>query len=313
VPPPSPTRCISVCIVNWNTRDDLLACLTALRDHPHVAGEQEVIVVDNASEDGSAPSVQADWPDVRLIANPANENYAHGTNQALSAATGDALLLLNPDARVTAGALNALAAALDAEPAVAAVAAKLIFDDGIVQSSVRGFPTPAAVLWDILGLARLFPKSRRFAAYRMPWFDYQQPGIAPQPMASCLLLRRSALDAIGPMDERFALFFNDVDWCLRAYADGWKIVYAPDAVIVHGHGGTTRRVRKAAVWESHRALLRLWAKHYKETTPTPFYVLMVAIVTLGAWARTGCWGKSLGRDGGEAAPADLHLELERAG
>jgi GT2 family glycosyltransferase len=304
---------LSVCIVNWNTHDDLRACLRALETHPYMRGEQEILVVDNASADGSADMVRAEFPGVNLIANAANENYAHGTNQALAAATGDLILLLNPDVEVLPGALDRLAGALTADRKIGAVAARLMYPDGRTQPSVRGFPDPLPVLYDILGLARLFPKSRTFGAYRMTYFDYEQDGSAPQPMASCFMLTRQALEAVGPMDERFPLYFNDVDWCLRCRDAGLEILYLAGAKVLHGHGGTTRRVRKAAVWESHRALLRLYEKHYRKNTPRLLYALLTALITLGAWARTGRWGERLGRHGGETTPESLHRELEREG
>lgn len=282
MPSPSPLSSISACIVNWNTRDELRACLHSLP--PAV----EAVVVDNASEDGSAAMVRSEFPGARLIANERNENYARGTNQAIDAATGDAILLLNPDVEVTASALETLATALAANPKRAAVAPKLVHGDGRVQRSIRGFPEPGPLLWDILGLARLFPRSRRFGAYRMTFFDYDKPADdVPQPMASCLLIARAALEKIGPMDETFPLFFNDVDWCLRAHRAGFSIAYTPDAVVVHAGGASTKKARVDATWESHRALLRFTKKH-AELTPT-----LRALVTLGAWVRTGRWGRSL--------------------
>lgn len=304
---------LSVCIVNWNTCDDLRACLRALAAHPYTHGAQEIIVVDNASADASAEMVRTEFPRVTLIANATNENYAGGTNQALGAATGDLILLLNPDVEVLPGALDTLADALTADPKIGAVAARLMYTDGRTQPSVRGFPDPLPVLYDILGLARLFPKSETFGAYRMTYFDYEQNAPAPQPMASCFLLTRKALEAVGPMDERFPLYFNDVDWCLRCRNAGREIWYISGAKVLHGHGGTTRRVRKAAVWESHRALLRLYEKHYRKNTPRLLYALLTALITLGAWARTGRWGERLGRHGGETTPESLHRELEREG
>ncbi|MBC8104575.1 MAG: glycosyltransferase family 2 protein, partial [Cytophagales bacterium] len=290
--------------------DDLRACLEALARYPFTGGDQEVIVVDNASWDGSAAMVRGEFPGVRLIANHANANYAKGTNQALATATGDYLLLLNPDARVAAGTLDTLTRFLAAHPGAGAVASKLVGRDGVVQRSVRGFPDPRSVLWDLLKLPRLFPG---LGSYRQIGFNYEKAQIAPQPMASCFLLTRPAYEAVGPMDERFPLYFNDVDWCLRARKASLEVWYSPDAIAVHGYGGTTQQVRRAAVWESHRALLRLWGKHYRETTPRLFYVMMTGIVTLGAWARTGRWGESLGNNGGETTPENLHRELERAG
>ncbi len=270
-------------------------------------------MVDNASADGSAQMVREEFSDVRLIENDTNRNYAAGTNQALAAATGDLLLLMNPDVEVLPGSLDALANALTETPNTGAIAAKLTFPDGKTQPSVRGFPEPLPVLYDILQLSRLFPSSRTFAAYRIPYFDYESDGPAPQPMTSCLLLTREAYQKVGPMDERFPLYFNDVDWCLRCYREGLGIRYTAKAVVLHKHGGTTRTVRKAAVWESHRALLRFYAKHDRATTNPLLYALLTVLITIGAWARTGRWGERLGRDGGETTPESLHRELEREG
>jgi GT2 family glycosyltransferase len=315
---------MSVCIVNWNTKDDLRACLRALRAHPH-AGGQEIVVVDNASDDGSAAMVRDEFAgaaNLTLIANPFNANYARGTNQALAAARGELLLLLNPDALVTPGALDALAAFLRARPDAAAVAPRLVHEDGRTQHSMRGFPTPGALLWDVLGLARVFPGSRRFGAYRMPFFDYDRAGPAPQPMASCLLLTRKALEAVGPMDAaRFPLFFNDVDWCLRAHRAGLAVYYTPDARVVHRGGASTSKIRTDAVRESHRALLRFYEKHYARpgAAGRAQRAVFRAAVALGAWARTGRRKRPLhddhtDADADNAAPSqDLHRELERPG
>ena len=331
--------------------------LQSLREHPYTGGEQEVIVVDNASADGSAAMVATEFPEVVLIANAANENFARGTNQAVVQATGDLILLLNPDVQMSQGALDTMAAKFDSitmedrlmygiyllaqlkkdikNPSVrqaaetypnphsevsangqgamnrkAAVVPRLLYPDGQTQASVRGFPEPWLLLWEIIGLARLFP--RMFGGYRSGNYNYESDGLAPQPMASCLLIRREVWDEAGPMDERFPLYFNDVDWCLRVRDSCHWILYTPDAAVTHGGGGTTKRVRKAATWESHRALLRFYDKHYRATTPRPLYALLTTLIIVGAWARTGRWGESLGRNGGETTPESLARDLERA-
>ena len=289
---------------------------------PYTGGEQEIIVVDNASTDGAAQTVREAFPDVRLIENDANELYAHGVNQAAGAATGNLLLLLNPDAKVRAGTLDMLRAFLETNPDAAAVAPRLVYESGETQASVRGVPTPTALFGEFLLLSRIFPQSR-WAAWRLPAFDYNRAQEAPQPMASCFLIRREAWEKIGGMDEAFPLYFNDADWCLRAYHAGYRIYYTPEAVATHGYGGTTKRVRKAAVWESRRAMLRFLGKHYHPDTPpnslllgrtgTPWWEmgLLTALITLEAWARTGRWGQTLGKWGGDTTPDGLRGELER--
>jgi GT2 family glycosyltransferase len=249
---------MSVCIVNWNTRSDLQICLEALRTNPFAGGYQEVIVVDNASSDGSVEMVQERFPEVRLIANKENRNYAPGTNQALASATGDYLLLLNPDAHVTEGALDALVRFMNAHPDAGAVAAKLVHEDGTIQQSIRGFPDPLAVLWDLLKLPRLLPS---LGTYRQVRFDYEKPGRAAQPMTSCFLLTRAAYEKVGPMDERFPLYFNDMDWCLRAHNADWGVIYVPDAVFTHAIGKSSNHAAERMIVAHHRSMWRFYKKH----------------------------------------------------
>lgn len=154
---------LSVCVVNWNTRDLLRACLQSLYRYPP-SEPIEVIVVDNASADGSAAMVRAEFPQVVLIANSENLGYARGNNQAMQRAQGEFILLLNPDTEVFEDTLDNALAFMRAHPDAGAIGAKQLFPDGRVQPSVRGFPTPANLLSEVSGLARLFPKSRRLGA-----------------------------------------------------------------------------------------------------------------------------------------------------
>ena len=149
---------LSICIVNWNTRELLRACLQSIYRYPPDA-LFEVIVVDNASSDGSADMVQAEFPQAVLIANTENLGYARGNNQAIQQAQGEYLLLLNPDTEVFPDTLNCALAFLAAHSEAGAIGAKQLFPDGRVQPSVRGFPTPANLLWEVSGLARLFPRA----------------------------------------------------------------------------------------------------------------------------------------------------------
>ncbi|MBC8142742.1 MAG: glycosyltransferase family 2 protein [Armatimonadetes bacterium] len=304
------THRISVLLVHWNTVSDLRECLQALRDYPFTEGEQEIVVVDNASTDGAAQMVRESFPEARLLENAANELYAHGVNQAAMAATGNLFLLLNPDAKIHAGTLDTLVAFLHSKTDAAAAAPRLVYESGETQSSVRGVPAPPALLGEFFLLSRLFPRSR-WAAWRLPALDYDHENEAPQPMASCFLLRREAWEKVGGMDEAFPLYFNDADWCLRAYHAGYRIYYTPKAIVTHGYGGTTKTVRRAAVWESRRAMLRFLGKHYRVNTPAfPLWVLTI-LVTLDAWVRTGRWGQTLGKWGGDTTPDGLRRELER--
>ncbi|MBV9852743.1 MAG: glycosyltransferase family 2 protein [Armatimonadetes bacterium] len=278
---------LSVCIVNWNTRDYLRGCLASLYAHPPQGEPMEVIVVDNASDDGSAQMAATEFPQAVLIANANNTGYAEGNNQALARARGDVLLLLNPDVIVPPDALTRALAFLRARPDCGALGCRLIGPGGETQRSVRGFPGPLPVLWEFLGLSRLFPRSRVLGAYRMTYFDYDAAAEVDQPMGTFLMIPRPAFAQVGPMDPQFPVFFNEVDWCWRAKRDyGWRIWYTPDAAITHYGGGSTRQVRPAMTRESHRSLLRFYDKHYKGRLFPPLLWLIRAAVRLNEWRLT---------------------------
>lgn len=267
---------LSLCIVNWNTCEELRACLTALRARPPSNAALEVIVVDNDSADGSAAMAAREFPEARLIVNAANRGYAQGNNQGLRQATGDLLLLLNPDVVVHEETLTQAVTFMQTHPDAGAMGGRLIGPDGQTQDSVRGFPDPASVLWEATGLAKKFP--RQLGAYRQRAFDYDTETEADQPMGSFLLLRREAWSQVGELDLQFPIFFNDVDWCFRAKREhGWKIFYAPSVVATHIGGSSTRQVKPQMIVESHRSLLRFYAKHYR-ALPLPVTYLITQAV-----------------------------------
>ncbi len=275
---------LSVCVVNWNTRDLLRACLQSLYRYPP-SEPIEVIVVDNASADGSAAMVRAEFPQVVLIANSENLGYARGNNQAMQRAQGEFILLLNPDTEVFEDTLDNALAFMRAHPDAGAIGAKQLFPDGRVQPSVRGFPTPANLLFEVSGLARLFPKSRRLGGYRMRWFTYDAVAEVDQPMATFLMTRRAVIEQVGLMDEAFPLFFNDVDWCYRIRQAGWKIYFVPRVRILHHGGASTRQVRLSAIRESHRALEAFYRKHYRGRLNPLIYALCIGAIRLGGALR----------------------------
>lgn len=273
---------LSIVIVNWNTREYLLGALGSIYANPPPF-PFEVVVVDNASQDGSAEAVRERYPRARLLANADNAGYARGNNQGLAEARGRYVLLLNPDVVVPAGALETAGRCAESAPDVAAVAVRLANPDGSVQPSVRGFPTPAALLWEITGLSRIFPRSRRLGAYRMAWFGYDREADVDQPMGTFLLITREALADVGPLDERFPIFFNEVDWCYRARRRGWRIRFTPQATVTHFGGGSTRQVSADMAWESRRGLLGFYRKHYASPAFAPVFWLAAASSWLHAW------------------------------
>lgn len=278
-----PERMLSVLIVNWNTKDLLRACLQSLRANPP-AEPMEVIVVDNASADGSAHMVREEFPEVELLAEERNLGYAAGNNRASNVAKGEWLLTLNPDTEVEPDTLQTAISRLSARQGYGALGAKLIGRDGKVQSSVRGFPSLLGIFGDATGLGRLFPGSA-FDSYRLKSFDYSIEQDAEQPMGTFLLFRREALEVVGdsskPFDESFPIFFNEVDLLYRLKQAGWRTLYCPEVGVRHLGGAGTRQVRKSMIWESHKSLVRFFVKH----RPTPFLPLLAAFIYLGALVR----------------------------
>jgi N-acetylglucosaminyl-diphospho-decaprenol L-rhamnosyltransferase len=275
---------LSILIVNWNTREMLIACLRSIFAHPPRCGF-EVIVVDNASTDGSGVAVAHEFPQVRLLSQTKNLGYAEGNNVAFSLAQGEWLLTLNPDTEVFDGTLDNAVEVMEKHPSFGALGVRQIGPDGETQRSVRGFPSWLGIFGDLTGLGKLFPRSR-FGSYRLRAFDYGVEQPAPQPMGTFLLFRRVALpDPTCPFDPQFPIFFNEVDLLYRMALRGWPALYSPDVRIKHHGGESTKQVRPAMIWESHRSLLRYFRKHHAKWWNLPAMALLSALVTVSAFVR----------------------------
>jgi GT2 family glycosyltransferase len=276
---------VSACIVNWNTRAQVLRCIEALLTC-EVSDRLEVIVVDNASGDGSAQAVRDAYGErVVLVANADNRLYAAANNQAFALARGAYVLILNPDAYVRPQALSALIDTLVAHPEAAACAPRLILPDGSVQRSCRRFPGPWAMWCEVTLLRRLFPRTRLFGGYFYGESDLSELREVDQPMTSCVLIRAEDLRALEGFDERFPMFFNDVDLCYRLAERGRKVLYVPEAACTHDHGASTRQVRPAMVAESSRSLLTFYEKHYRARMSRPAYCLLTGLLRAAGWVR----------------------------
>jgi hypothetical protein len=226
------SRCISIVIVSYNTGEYLRKCLVSLREHPtELLGE--IIVVDNASEDGSAAMVESEFPEVRLVRNRSNLGYARAVNQGLREAGGEYLLVLNPDVETGAEALEKLAAFMERTPDAGLAAARLLNPDGTLQMSCRTFYTFRTVLLRRTVLGKLFPNSRPVREHLMLDWDHQSNRAVDWVTGACMMVRRKAYEAVGGMDERFFLYLEDVDWCYRMQKHGWKVYYVGQSEMVH--------------------------------------------------------------------------------
>ncbi|HEV7663070.1 MAG TPA: glycosyltransferase family 2 protein, partial [Chloroflexota bacterium] len=254
-------------IVSYNTRDLLREAIGSLANHPDV----EVIVVDNASHDGCAEAVAEHFPSVRLIRSTVNVGFAAATNLAAACATGRALLLLNPDATLEAGALDLLLECLDKNPRAGLVAPALRYPSGAVQPAAFRFPGLAQVALDLFPIARLMnsPLNGRVSA--------QQPLQIDHPLGACMLIRTAAWQDVGPLDEGYFMYLEEVDWSVRARDRGWQIWHQPAAVAIHHGGQSTRQHADPMFAQLWRSRLRYYQRY---SSPT-YNRLLHALVRLG--------------------------------
>jgi len=232
---------LSVIIVAYRCRDDLARCLALLAE-PTEDLATEVIVVENASGDGTAEMVRERFPEVRLIANAENRGFAAANNQGLAVASGRHVLYLNPDTLVAEGALAVLVQTLEADPELGACGPQLRNADGSIQPSVRTDPTPAALLHQYTPLRVLRFLAPAYRRYKRRDMDYGTAQDVDTLMGAAIAVPRRVLDEVGPMDERFFVYHEEADLCLRLRQAGYRVRFEPAARITHVGGvsaGTT--------------------------------------------------------------------------
>jgi N-acetylglucosaminyl-diphospho-decaprenol L-rhamnosyltransferase len=280
--PPS----ISIVIVNWNTRELLAACLRSL-DVGRGSDKCEVIVVDNASRDGSADMVAACFPDVRLVRNDCNVGFARAVNQGVRLAQGPYILLLNSDTEATFDVLRRCVHYLDEHPDVAAVGCRLVFPDGMVQSSCFRFPSLFGVLLTSAFISQLAPHSRLLNWNRYGNCAWQGPSTVDCVMGSFMLVRRTAIEGNDLFDEKFFMYGEETDLCMRWRRNGLRVVHLPDVTIKHLHGGSAKSpaVRAWAYEADIRGVLRFLHKWRGSMTAYAANLIML----LGMFPRAFVW------------------------
>lgn len=244
-------------VVTFDSARHVAACLRSLTGAP-------VIVVDNASQDGTVELVKSAFPNVDLVPLTRNSGLAAAINIGLARAGREDVLILNPDVEVGQGAVDALCSYLRRHPTVGVVAPLLFYPDGSPQESLRRFPTPLsmAARRTPFGKTRLGREAaaRNVLSRRLE----STPGAVDWALGAALLVRRRAIDEVGGMDEAFFLYNEDIDWCFRMWARGWEVHCCPDAVMTHGYARSSRStfdLRNAATRHHWRSVIRLFARH----------------------------------------------------
>ncbi|MGQ9457777.1 MAG: glycosyltransferase, partial [Anaerolineae bacterium] len=266
---------VSVIVVNWNTRDLLRECLaSAVAQADDVA--LELLVVDNASTDGSAQMVRQEFPQARLWENAENRGFAAANNQAIAQAQGRYLFLLNSDASLRPGALRALVEFLDAHPEAAVAGPSVLNPDGTVQPSCFRFPTAWDVFCEMAFLSSLFPRSPLFNRRGMGGVDRRTVREVDWVLGAAMAVRREWAERVGGLDEGYFIYAEELDWCRRIREAGGRAFFFPGAEVVH-HGGVSKARAKAAI------LPRAFASRFRyyERFHGKGYARLVRALTLG--------------------------------
>jgi len=261
---------ISTVIVNWNTRQLLGKCLRSLYSDAHLEN-CEVWVVDNASTDGSSHFVQADFPQVHLIENPANMGFARANNLAIRASSGGKVLLLNPDTEVEHGAIHALAGFMDAHPGAGAVGPMLINSGGALQISTSQAPSLMGEFVSMFHLADEFAPEAN-----LDESDLIRASEVDVLQGACLMLRRSALDEVGLLDEDYFMYSEEVDLCRRLRQAGWTIHWLPEARVIHHGGQSAQQVPMESFLHLYRGKVTYFRKQHGMATAFAYKAILAA-------------------------------------
>ncbi len=252
-----PSAELSIIIVNWNTRELLRRCLSSLSATTQML-PHEGIVVDNGSHDGSSSMVREQFPTATLMSNLENRGFAAAVNQALAQATGEFLLLLNSDTQVQPEAVETMVRYLREHPRIGICGCRLRDAQGRVQHSFGYGPT---VWHEAIRKFVWNPWTR--SAWGSRWLEqrYRRPTMVDWVLGACLMIRRKTATQIGPLDERFFFYFEEVDWCRRARETGWAVVYLPTAEVLHLGGQSVVHDPTRMAQEYRKSQRRYYQKH----------------------------------------------------
>jgi N-acetylglucosaminyl-diphospho-decaprenol L-rhamnosyltransferase len=262
---------LSIIIVSWNTKDLLDSCLNSIFDNPFNE-EYEVWLVDNASSDGSVEMVKTKYPSIKMIENQNNPGFAGGNNQAIRVSSGKYILLLNPDTEVKPDALNALVSFLEECSQAGAAGARLVSPDGSMQLSCHPDLTLPREMWRLFHLDKL----RSYGVYDMHQWDKHVPRQVDVLQGAALLLRKSALDQVGLMDEDYFMYTEEVDLCYRLRKAGWQLWWVPKSEVLHYGGQSTKLVKEKMFLTLYESRLKFFRKHHGSLTATGYKIVLSA-------------------------------------
>ena len=275
---------LSIVIVSWNTRGILHDCLSSVYEETNNVSF-EVIVIDNASTDGSGEMVKSEFPQVILLENRKNRGFAAANNQGITIAKGRYVLLLNSDTVILDNAIARTVAFADAHTDAAVVGCRVLNPDRTLQRTCFMFPSILNMLLSSSYLYKLFSKSKFFGRERMTWWDRSDVRGVDVVTGCLMLVRREAIEQVGGMDEQFFMYGEETDWCYRFKEAGWKVMFTPCAEIIHLGGASSRQKQSEMILQLRGSILLFMKKHKSFLT----YTLACLLVALFFFLRVPYW------------------------
>lgn len=276
---------LSIIIVNYNVKYFLEQCLYSVRKASNHL-DMEVIVVDNNSVDGSNEMLRDKFPEVKLIENTVNTGFSVANNQGIRIAQGEYILLLNPDTVVQEDTFEKICRFMDEHPDAGGLGVKMIDGKGnFLPESKRGLPTPMVAFYKIFGLARIFPKSTLFGKYHLGYLSNDEIHEVDVLAGAFMLMRKSALEKVGLLDEAFFMYGEDIDLSYRIQKAGYKNYYYPNTSIIHYKGESTKKSSVNYVFVFYNAMIIFAKKHFsKQNAKTFSFLINIAIYLRAAFA-----------------------------
>ena len=275
---------VSIIVVNWNTKSLLRDCLASVYEHSRGV-DFEIIVVDNASTDGSKEMIKNDFPKVVLIENIKNRGFAAANNQGIDIAKGRYLLLLNSDTIVLDNCIANIVSFADTQPRAGVIGCRVLNSDLTLQPTCFMFPSVLNLFLSSSYLYKLFPTNRFFGRERMTWWNANDVREVDIIKGCFMLIRREAIEQVGRMDENFFMYAEETDWCYRFKKRGWKVMFAPVGEIIHYGGQSTTQIPVAMIVLLRLSILKFIKKHYS----WPSHVIARFLVALFFAVRLPVW------------------------
>lgn len=272
----------TISIVNWNTCEELRECINSVLAQDCIEN-CEIVVVDNASLDGSADIVNSEFDGkIRLIENRSNLGFGAAHNQAIESSEGRYIFVINPDSRMLKpDVLGQMIAYMDKNPQIGVIGPRILNPDGTLQFSARRFPPMFAGIFRHTILGRLFPNNRFVRGYLMTDISHDITMDVDWLSGSALMVRRKAIEQIGAFDERFFMYCEDVDLCKRAHDGGWRVVYYPEVEVSHRIGAASDKNPFAMIKQHHHSMLLYFLKHNAHSPK----ILLAPFVLIALWMR----------------------------